>query len=206
MHTLQLNADYTPLKVLPWERAIELVLSGKAVTVAAYPGRFVRSASLALPWPAVVALRRYAKARGRVGYSARGVLARDGYTCAYCGLRPHRGDAVAERDRLTLDHVVPRAHAKNGMVYLPWSRKWVRVSCWENATTACRACNMRKADRTPSQAGMPLRAVPRVPTAADVLRITLGRFHAVPEWKPWLPERWQAERTEDEARIAALQG
>ncbi|MDP2315080.1 MAG: HNH endonuclease [Pseudomonadota bacterium] len=195
MHTLQLNADYTPIKVLPWERAIELVLSGKVVTVAAYPSRFVRSASLALPWPAVVTLRRYARARGRVGYSSRGVFARDGYTCAYCGLQP-RGGRRPDREQLTLDHVVPRAHAKDGAVYLPWSRKWVRVSCWENAVTACRACNMRKADRTPSQAGMPLRTVPRVPTPSDVLRITLGRLTVPAEWTPWLPEKWQVTRAE----------
>ncbi len=193
MYTLQLNADYTPVKVLPWERAVELVLGGKAVTVAAYAGRFVRSPSFAMPWPAVVSLRRYARSRGRVRYSARGVLARDGFTCAYCGARPTRGDGRPDRTVLTLDHVVPRAHAKQGVVYLPWARKWAKLSCWENAVTACRACNARKADRTPAQADMPLRSLPRVPTAADVLRMSLGRFPTVPaEWEPWLPERWQA--------------
>ncbi|MFN7144666.1 MAG: HNH endonuclease, partial [Myxococcota bacterium] len=85
---LQLNADYAPMKVLRWERAIELVLDEKAVTVAPYEGRFVRSESLALPWPAVIALKRYARARERVRFSSRNVQARDLWTCAYCGVRP----------------------------------------------------------------------------------------------------------------------
>lgn len=200
---LQLNADYGPMKVLRWERAVELVLDGKAVTVAAYEGRFVRSASLALPWPAVVALKRYARARERVRYCSRNVQARDAWTCAYCGVRPLLSDGRPDRRGLTLDHVIPRAQARDGVVYLPWSRRWVKVSCWDNAVAACASCNTRKADRTPAQAGMNLRVYPRVPTHADALRITLDRLHGVPvEWTEWLPERWRigVEAAEGRAR------
>ncbi|MFZ5478101.1 MAG: HNH endonuclease [Myxococcota bacterium] len=187
--TLQLNADHTPMKVLPWERAVELVLDGRAVTVAPYAGRFVRSPSLALPWPAVISLRRYAQVRGRVKFSARNVLARDGYTCCYCGVAPRSRDGRPERTALTLDHVVPRAQAKHGAVYLPWSRRWVNVTCWENSATACRACNARKADRIPSRAGMDLRVYPRIPTQSDALRMALSRLRDVPaEWEGYLPE------------------
>lgn len=189
MHVLQLNADYSPMKVLRWERAVELVLDGRAVTVAAYPGRYVRSPSLALPWPAVISLRRWAQVRSRVRFSARNVQARDGYICGYCGLAPRLKDGRPDRAALTLDHVVPRAQAKHGAVYLPWSRRWVNVTCWENSATACRACNARKADRSPAQAGMVLRVYPRVPTLNDGLRIHLGRFAELPpEWDLYLPE------------------
>lgn len=192
--TLQLNADYGPMKILRWERAVELVLEGKATTVAAYEGRFVRSVSLAIPWPAVIALKRYARARERVRFSSRTVQARDMWTCAYCGVRPRRADGRPDRRALTLDHVVPRAQAKDGRVYLPWSRKWVKVSCWENAVAACPTCNTRKADRSPLQAGMALRFHPRVPTHADALRIALDRLYPVPtEWAEWLPDRWRAD-------------
>lgn len=191
---LQLNADYSPLKVLRWERAVELVLEGKAATVTPYEGRFVRSVSLAIPWPAVIALKRWNRARERVRFCSRNVQARDAWTCAYCGLRPTLADGRPDRRGLTLDHVIPRAQAKDGAVYLPWSRKWVRVSCWENAVAACAACNTRKADRTPAQAGLPLRTVPRVPTPSDALRIALDRVSRVPpEWEPWLPDRWRVD-------------
>ncbi len=198
-HVLQLNADYTPMKTLRWERAVELVLEHKAVTVASIEGRFVRSPSLAIPWPAVIALRRYARPRGRVRFCSRNVQARDSYTCMYCGFRPRTSEGRPDRLALTMDHVVPRAHAKHGAVYLPWSRKWVNVTCWENATTACRGCNARKADKSLSQSGMSLRIYPRVPTYADALRMCIGRLGHVPsEWQEWLPgDAWPGvdERT-----------
>lgn len=188
LNVLQLNADYTPLRVIRWERAVELVLDGKVVQVAQYPGRFVRSATLVLPWPSVVALRRYSVVRGKVRFSSRSVQARDNFACGYCGARPVLADGRPDRVQLTMDHVIPRAQAKEGKVYLPWSRKWVNVTCWENAATACRACNSRKADRTPTQAGMHLRIFPRVPTQSDALRMTLSRLQSLPEsWLEWLP-------------------
>lgn len=206
-YTLQLNADYGPMKVLRWERAVELVLDGKAVTVAAYEGRFVRSVSLALPWPAVIALRRYARTHDRVRFSSRNVQARDMWTCAYCGVRPRHADGRPDRKALTLDHVIPRAQARKGQVYLPWSRRWVKVSCWENAVAACPACNLRKADRTPLQAGMALRFHPRPPTHADALRIALDRIHTVPaEWAAWLPQRWRTDGGDPRVALDAGEG
>lgn len=197
LHVLQLNADYAPMRLIRWERAVELVLDQKVVAIANVEGRFVRSATLALPWPAVIALRRYAQVRGRVRFASRNVIARDNYTCQYCGLRPRLPDGRPDRIQLTMDHVVPRAQARHGTVYLPWSRRWVNVTCWENAAASCRACNTRKADRTPAQAGMNLRIYPRVPTAADVLRLSLARLHAIPtEWQPYLPESWWPEGME----------
>ncbi|HNK54461.1 MAG TPA: HNH endonuclease, partial [Ottowia sp.] len=53
------------------------------------------------------------------------------------------------RGLLTLDHIVPRS--KGGQ------------TSWENVVAACRACNMRKGDRTPEQAGMTLRKKPGRP-------------------------------------------
>lgn len=189
---LQLNADYAPMKLVRWERAVELVLDEKAVCVTPWPGRWVRSMTLAMPWPAVIALKRYAHARGRVRYSSKNVVARDNFTCQYCGVRPVTSDGRPDRDALTMDHVIPRAQAKNGMVYLPWSRRWVNVTCWENAAAACRSCNTRKADRSPAQANMVLRHYPRLPTTADVLRLSLGRVGVVPpEWDQWLPANWR---------------
>lgn len=190
MNALLLNADYTPIKLVRWERAVELVLDDKVVTVTAWPGRFVRSPSLALPWPAVIALRRYARVHAKVRFSARNVQARDHWTCGYCGVRPRSPEGRPDRRLLTLDHVVPRAQARGGIVHLPWSRQWVAVTCWENVVTACQPCNLRKAARTPAEARMHLRQFPRAPTHADALRIALSRLPSVPpEWSEFLPER-----------------
>ena len=37
------------------------------------------------------------------------------------------------------------------------------MSSWTNLVSACKECNNRKADRTPAQAGMPLRFEPYDP-------------------------------------------
>lgn len=202
---LQLNADYTPTKVLRWERAVELILADKAVLLTAYPGRFVRSPSFALAWPAVIVLKRYSKARGKVGFSGRNVLARDGFACQYCGVMPRLSNGQPDKIALTLDHVIPRAQAKEARVYLPWQRKTVAVTCWENVVTACRNCNLKKADRTPAQAGMHLRTIPRTPTQADGLRIHLARYNFIPpEWDAWLPENWHTDGLPEQSEVIPM--
>lgn len=187
-HVLKLNADFSPLAVVTWTEAMELVLGEKATVVEFVPDKHVHSEHLTLPWPAVIALKRYKTVRSRVKFSGRNVILRDFGKCSYCGATPRLPDGNIDLKMLTLDHVVPRAHADHGTVYLPWSKRQVNVTSWENATTACRDCNSRKADRTPAQAGMPLLFTPRSPTAADVLRMSLAKLRSFPDsWRPYLP-------------------
>lgn len=185
---LLLNADYTPLRPIPWERAIELVLEGKAQTVEEYAGKLIRSASESWPWPAVVRLFRQERQRTRIKFSRRNILARDNHTCMYCGARPIGRDGRPRLEDLTYDHVVPRAQARDGKVRLPWNGKIVDVSCWENAATACYECNSTKGARTPDQAGMTLRAIPKRPSPFDVFRMTMRRVHIPMEWQTYLPQ------------------
>jgi len=70
------------------------------------------------------------------------LLARDRHTCAYCAQR-------FRFDQLDMEHIVPSS--KGG------------EDSWMNLVTACKACNNRKADRTPEAAGMKLHYVPYVP-------------------------------------------
>lgn len=192
---LMLNADYTPMKIQTYERAIELLLEDKVVVVETVPDRFVRSEKLVIPWPSVIALKKYRNGRpDRVKFSSRAVLARDGYTCSYCGVRPTYPDGRPDKEQLTTDHVIPRAQAKDGKVYLYWSKKWSALTTWDNCVCACRRCNQRKADRTPVQAGMTLRFFPRRPTQADVLRMSMLRQRTVPvAWRQYLPDGWASD-------------
>jgi len=77
-------ADYEPLKVIDYQRAVGLVLGGTAYLVQGYDGHQLRSASFSMEWPAVVALKRYVSRRPRVKFCRANVLARDRYRCAYC--------------------------------------------------------------------------------------------------------------------------
>lgn len=55
---------------------------------------------------------------------------------------------------LTFDHVVPRSRGG--------------LSSWENVVAACSPCNLRKANRTPAEADMPLMTEPRRPTRYEL--------------------------------------
>lgn len=78
-----------------------------------------------------------------VGFSYRAVHERDGWTCAYCGRGVSR-TPVRDALRATVDHLLPVSRGG--------------PSSWTNLVSACKECNNRKADRTPEEAGMPLRA------------------------------------------------
>ncbi len=159
--TLVLNASFEPLSTVSLRRAVVLVMQEKAVVEQSHPGLRVRAASLELPVPQVIRLRRYVRVpfRQRAPWSRRGVLVRDRHRCAYCGRRA-----------TTVDHVVPRSHGGG--------------DSWLNTVAACAADNHRKADRTPVQAGMRLLTKPFEPTPADALLLALGLRDGdtLPDW------------------------
>jgi 5-methylcytosine-specific restriction endonuclease McrA len=183
-HALLLNADYTPIKVISWERAVGLLFKDRVDVVVEYARSVLHSIGTSQPWPAVIRLRRYVSARARIRFNRSNVLARDNYTCAYCGKMPMRGGKPDVAD-LTLDHVVPRAQSRAGMVTTPHGT--LPVTCWENIVSACADCNSKKSDKTPVQAGMVLRFQPRAPSPVDVLRIHMRRVSIPQEWADYLP-------------------
>jgi 5-methylcytosine-specific restriction endonuclease McrA len=194
---LVLDADWTPLRVVTWQRAIVMLLEDKVSMVDSYAGRAIRSATTALPRPAVVVLRRYHGMRGRVRFNRHNVLCRDDYTCQYCAARPRRANGKPDLSELTLDHVVPRARAVDGRVR-DASGKVVSLTSWSNVVAACVACNGRKAARTPAEAKMPLRSLPRVPTGLDRLRMAVRQVEIPEEWRDWLPDSpWNGYWTDD---------
>ena len=190
VNALLLNADYRPLRMIPWERALRLLLEERVDLVTAY-AREIHTATKAFPWPAVVRLRRYVEMRGRVRFSRANILARDHYTCQFCGARPVKAGGHPNLEVLTIDHVVPRAQAREGLVRLPWAGRTVLVTSWWNVVAACDGDNLRKGARTPGEAGLTLRAYPKPPSPLDALRIAMSRVSTPAEWDPWIPEGWR---------------
>jgi hypothetical protein len=143
-------------------RALKLVTKGKAVVELAtnkliYPGIYL---------PSVIRLVVYKHVPLRMQVTTRrNILVRDGYRCQYCGEKFRGGD-------LTLDHVIPRSQGgKNS---------------WENLVACCRKDNHRKADRTPEEAGMPLKRRP-LPASVHTGRFILRSMGlAVNEWGRYL--------------------
>jgi 5-methylcytosine-specific restriction endonuclease McrA len=160
-HVLVLNQDYRALAVCGVERAAVLVLLHKAELVAAHADRALRSARCAYPWPSVVRLKAYVHVPfRRILLTRRNVLRRDGNRCQYCG----------HRERLTLDHVVPRSRGG--------------PDSWDNLVAACVPCNNRKGNRTPEEAAMPLVRPPFRPSHVMFLRDYVGTMEDT--WKPFL--------------------
>ena len=148
---LLLNASYEPLAVLPQRRAVALMLRGR-VDAATEEMQTIQGVVSSLHIPTVIRLRRYINVPRRgVSWSRRGILARDGFRCIYCGIQsgdPHRGKIVKKPD-FTIDHLIPRSRdGKN---------------TWSNTACACRGCNQKKGARTPHEAGMSLRWEPKTP-------------------------------------------
>ena len=95
-------------------------------------------------------------------FSKTKLIRRDRHTCAYCG-------HMQEPRLLTVDHILPSSRGG------PLS--------WMNTVAACRACNARKADRTPEEAGMPLLFTPYVPSRFEDFLLKGRRIRAdVHEW------------------------
>ncbi len=132
---LVLNATYEPLNVVSVRRAVVLLLKQKAEIVEAAEA-WLRSERAAIPLPLVIRLVYFVRIPRHFSLplSRRTVLARDHYTCQYCGAQP--GKAY-----LTIDHVLPRSRGGE--------------TRWENIVTACAPCNRRKGNQTPEEAGLP---------------------------------------------------
>ena len=194
--TLVLNANGLAISRTPWQRAMMLLLDGKADMVESY-GVPVHP-QIDFEWPAVIRLREFVSLVRRPKLTRAHVIGRDGFTCQFCGAKPVTGSGRPMLSELSIDHVIPRAQAVNGRVRLV-NGKQVPVTSWENLATACKPCNFQKRDRTPEQAGMRLRRAPRVPNAMDTLRITLSKASIPREWVNYLPQDsewrgyWDAE-------------
>ena len=138
---LVLNADLGPLHRVSIRHAVRMLVRQVAEVHEAHPDRLIG----VFPVPTVVRLVSYVVTRWRhsrgPSWSRAGVLVRDGRRCGYCG-----------RTATTIDHVLPRSRGG--------------ANSWLNTVAACGGCNQRKGDRTPSEARMPLRTEPKVPTWA----------------------------------------
>ena len=190
--TLVLNNAFQPIDIVPWNDAFGYIQAGKAWLVQSYEGLLLRSPSRSFEWPAVVALYQYARPFARMRLTRANLLARDIYTCQYCGEEPRDEQGQPVLERLDMEHVIPRAQAVDGRVWLPWSKKWVAVTCWENLVASCKPCNnLVKRDMTPRQAGMKLARYPRKPSPLDALWVPLVRVRIPSEWEQHAPPQWR---------------
>ena len=130
---LVLNATYEPINVCTLRRAAVLLLKEKAELLEQREGA-LHSEHMTLERPDVIRLVNYVRIpreAHRRKITRRAVLARDSWTCQYCG---------STKSGLTVDHVIPRSRGGK--------------SVWENIVAACATCNRRKGNRLPREIHM----------------------------------------------------
>jgi 5-methylcytosine-specific restriction endonuclease McrA len=182
--TLVLNRNWQPVHVATVARSLTMLWNESAHVVdpddfqlytwadwsrlAPREGEpFIRTVTLRLRVPEVLTLTRHDRPRpNAVSFCRRNVFKRDHSTCQYCGGRPGN-------EELTIDHVIPRAQGGQ--------------TTWENCVLACVACNARKANRTPEQAGMKLRRLPTRPVWKPLYHASSVR---VASWSRFLSEAY----------------
>lgn len=191
---LVLNRSFQPIHVTSLRRAFILLYQGVAQAIdeqyrlfdfsswaslsAEVAGESIGTSTRRIRIPRVVVLIAFDKIpRLRVRFSRHNIYMRDNNTCQYCGKR-------FTRPELNLDHVVPRSQGGN--------------TSWENIVCSCIPCNLRKANRTPTQAGMPPLREPVRPKWNPRFRPS-GPGYAV--WRPFLSlvdaSYWNAELIEE---------
>lgn len=165
------GSTWEPLAVITVPRAINLLLAGKA-TVVEETGEFLRTIAERFSIPSVIALKTYINVpRRKAHWSRKGVLVRDNHTCIYCGTKPgalQSGKLITRAD-MTIDHIVPRSRGGK--------------DTWTNTACACAACNHRKSDKLPHEAGLKLRWEPKTPRTSYLV-IALGTGPAA--WKRYV--------------------
>lgn len=193
---LVLNKRWQPIQVTSVKEALGLVCKGSAKIIEPetfqahdimswadvsaskekFEGHVIRSAKLSLVAPEVIVLQKYEDIGQRsVVFSRRNIFKRDKYTCQYCGHQFRSEQAMRD---LTIDHVMPKSRGGK--------------SSWENCVLACIDCNKVKADRTPDEAGLRLRKVPKKPSWSALSCITPGK--RLKSWESFISEAyWQVQ-------------
>ena len=169
---LMLNADYTPMALKRWKKAIKSDFEDKAKVIDFYADDKVYCGhDMYWPCPAVMVAKEYkARKKLRIPFSRKYVFIRDRLRCQYCNKRLHW-------KQLTFDHVIPRSkHDGDTPTY------------WENIVTCCRSCNCKKDNMSLDKAGMRLINKPIKP---DPKGFVLGLYPWTiiqPEWIPYIPK------------------
>jgi len=206
--TLKLNSAGLPIEIVSWQQAVDLWMKGKAVIVECYdtlikagrratelPEHIQRdlikiydddleSWQSAMYMPAVIRMVDFIKPAKRFSiykpFNRLNIWLRDGGRCQYCGCK-------VAKNSFEYEHVIPQSRGGK--------------SSWTNIVCSCHACNNKKRDRTPEEAGMKLLRKPFAPiTANSYSENVVQKFRSlkgttsIQEWRNYV--YWEVELEE----------
>ncbi|HMB30839.1 MAG TPA: HNH endonuclease [Desulfohalobiaceae bacterium] len=143
MSVIVLNADYTYLHNISWQRAINLIMKGK-VEVLKNTSKVIYGINRAINIPLIVRLIKFVRRfyKKKIPLHKNNIFIRDEFLCQYCGSACNKNP--------TIDHIVPKSRGGD--------------HSWVNIVTACNKCNQKKGNKTPNEAKMHLIKPPVRPT------------------------------------------
>lgn len=176
---LLLNADYMPLSIIDWKKALTWLVRYENNNkygidiVDFYKNDYINGVNnKKYPIPAVARTKRFFQIKNSsVIFSRKNIFLRDQYTCQYC-------NQIFENKQLTYDHVIPKSK---------WNYDYGSPTIWTNIVTACVDCNRKKGNRTPKQANMSLFNLPIKPAKTPRY---LPIAHQLRKIKDTIPEEW----------------
>lgn len=143
---LLLDRNYMVLALVPWKKAVKLMVKGKAEAVQGSGSvADIQAASEKFSVPSILRLLvviPWKAHMGRMRFTRKNVMIRDNNECQYCGIKVGKNASI--------DHVIPRSRGGK--------------TDYTNCVACCKSCNNFKADRTPKEARMVLRTKPKRPT------------------------------------------
>lgn len=139
---IAVDRNYVPMQEVSRRRALCAVVSGRAHVLD--PATFERHGDFAGRLELIIFPHAQACSDSKllIGRLERRVLRRDQFLCQYEG---------CHRKATTVDHVVPLCQGGS--------------TTWQNLVGCCLPCNQAKGGRTPEQAGMILKRLPKGPRA-----------------------------------------
>jgi 5-methylcytosine-specific restriction endonuclease McrA len=197
-----LKENYTPLTLWPlplwhWQDVVRGLYLGSLSPVINGPVR-LNSPSQQLQLPLVARVCRmgpevygYEERKLSVRLSLENLFLRDLGYCVYCREQLSVRRSTTGR-WATVDHVVPRSRGGG--------------NSWKNVVLACQGCNVRKDNKTPEEAGMPLPLRPWSPTPEELLKLRLARGRLAHEaWRDFLTLPQNLPRVEEAINALLVQ-
>ena len=176
-HCLVLNADYSPIDIVGWQRAFLMIFGDNknAYPIEYHGYTILDSAGRKHSVPSIIVLKKYVNNNNHVSYckyTRANVFTRDDFKCMYCG---HKFKA----DDLTIDHVIPLSrYTKLGHKGNP--------NALDNVVTACYNCNVKKGNHTCTEINMYPIKTPRKVTKRECLINKIRNMKIPVEWEDYI--------------------
>jgi 5-methylcytosine-specific restriction endonuclease McrA len=152
---LLLDKNYVALSIVPWRKAVKLLVKGKAESISTPRNCYsIKYAKGNFEIPEIIRLLVVIPWRAHqvmIRFSRRNMLVRDNGECQYCGAKVGK--------KATIDHIVPRSRGG--------------LTNYTNCVVSCGSCNNTKADKTLEEVGMKLKHNPRRPSFISLYKAYL---------------------------------